>query len=371
MGAREKTRRDNLRKIMEQENIDGYLIVDPINVSYLTGFNGEDSYLWVGNVGSVLLSDSRFTEQIKEEVDDIDAVIRRSGETTIGLLERAMYNTKYSTRLPRHLGIEAGSMTIALYQTVYNDFPMIEIVPCKYDVERLREIKDDQEIELIKSAIDTSILAYRETRSHLSSDATEVDFRDELEYRMRRLGGDEVAFASIVAYDKRAALPHAIPSRGTSINDASLVLVDWGVKQKGYVGDLTRTFLTERGQSNAEFSSEFKKVFDVVLEAHDRAIEAMKPGVPCADVDKIARDVIASAGYGEYFGHGLGHGIGRVVHDYGGLSPRTKDVLQANMVLTVEPGIYLPDWGGIRIEDDVLITESGAEVLSKALSDAE
>jgi len=371
MGKREKTRRDNLRKIMEQEGIDGYLIVDPVNVSYLTGFNGEDSYLWMGNVGSVLLSDSRFTEQVKEEVEDIDAVFRRSGETTIGLLECVMHDRKYSSKLPRQLGIEACSTTIDLYKKVYEDFPMIELVIRKYDVERLREIKDDKEIELIRSAINTSILAYRETRATLSLDATEVDFRDELEYRMRKRGGDDAAFASIVAYDERAALPHAIPSRGTSMKDSSLVLVDWGVKQNGYVGDLTRTFLTDYGQTQREFSSEFKKIFDIVLLAHNKAIETMRPGVRCADVDKIARDVISYAGYGAYFGHGLGHGIGRVVHDYGGFSPSSKVELQANMVLTVEPGIYLPGWGGIRIEDDVLITESGVEVLSKELSDNE
>ncbi len=368
MGHREKRRREEVRRIIEREGINGYLIVDPVNVSYLTGFTGGDSYLWIGDVGCILLSDSRFTEQIKEEAPDVDFVVRRSGKKTIGLLEAVVNDSEYSSKLPRKIAIESCSTTVELYRILDDEFPMIEFIPRQYDVERLREIKDEVEIERIKSAIRTSILAYRSVIVDVASDATEVDFRDELEFRMRRIGGDDVAFPSIVAYDKRAALPHAIPSHGTSIKDASLVLVDWGAKQNGYVGDLTRTFLTSRGREQREFCSKFKKIFDVVLEAHNKAIEAMKPGVRGADVDKIARDVISGAGYGEFFGHGLGHGIGRVVHDYGGLSPRTDTILQANMVLTVEPGIYLPGWGGIRIEDDVLITESGAEILSKKLA---
>ncbi len=371
MERREKKRREEIRRIMEREGLDGYLIVDPVNVSYLTGFSGGDSYLWIGDVGCILLSDSRYTEQIKEEAADIDFVVRRSGEMTIGLLEAVMNDSEYSSRLPRRIAVESCSTTVELYRTVYEEFPMIEFVPRKYDVERLREIKDEKEIELIKSAITTSIRAYRSVIANVALDATEVDFRDELEFRMRRLGGDDVAFPSIVAYDGRAALPHAVPTRGTLMKDASLVLVDWGAKQNGYVGDLTRTFLTSRGKEQKVFCSEFKKIFDVVLQAHNKAIEAMKPGVRCADVDKIARDVISTAGYGAYFGHSLGHGIGKVVHDYGGLSPRTDAVLQANMVLTVEPGIYLPGWGGIRIEDDVLITEWGTEILSKELADDE
>jgi len=188
---------------------------------------------------------------------------------------------------------------------------------------------------------------------------------------MRKAGGDDVAFPTIVAFDDRAALPHAIPGRGRKVGESSLILIDWGAKKDAYVGDLTRTFRTERGLNAApgsEFARKFREVYDVVLAAHDAAIAAMKPGVRCDEIDGIARRTIADAGFGDFFGHGLGHGIGRFVHDFGGLNPRAERLLEPGMILTVEPGIYLPGWGGVRTEDDVLVTENGVEILSQRLS---
>ncbi|MBQ9874092.1 MAG: aminopeptidase P family protein [Thermoguttaceae bacterium] len=352
--------------------MDGALIVDPTNVSYLTGFNGDDSYLWVGDEGVCLLSDSRFEEQIKIESPDLDALIRRSGTTTLELMKSALETKSYSSRVPKRVGIEAAATTVSLWFQLQKLFPEIEFVPLDSSVEKLREIKDEGEILAIREAIEVSIDAYLETKSTIGVDATEVDLRDELEYRMRKRGGDDVSFPSIVAFDDRAALPHAIPNRGKRIADSSMILIDWGAKKNGYVGDLTRSFLTDKGLSDSsqsrEYRAKFDELFEIVLSAHDAAIAAIKPGVSCRDIDKIARDAIASAGYGDYFGHGLGHGIGRVVHDSGGFSPRAEGVLEPNMILTVEPGVYLPGWGGIRIEDDVLVVEGGSEILSRRLS---
>ena len=150
-----------------------------------------------------------------------------------------------------------------------------------------------------------------------------------------------------------------------------MILIDWGAKRNYYVGDLTRAFLTPRGESSSEFRARYEEVFRIVREAHDKAIEAIRPGALGVDIDQIARDHIRKSGYGDYFGHGLGHGIGRVVHDFGGFSPSSNDVLAPNMILTVEPGIYLPGWGGVRLEDDVLVTESGCEILSSNLGATE
>ena len=373
MSAREQKRRDQFIEVLERENLDGYLIVNPVNVSYLTGFNGDDSYLWVGDKGSVVLSDSRFKEQLKEEAPDLDALIRVSGQTTIGLLKEATLDKSYSSREPKRIGIEANSTTVALLTSLQRDFPDVEFVPLEDDVERLRQIKDESEITEIRNAIDISIDAYLELRKTLEKDATEIDARDELEYRMRRLGADGISFPSIIAFDERAAMPHAIPARGKRYEDVSMVLIDWGALKNNYVGDLTRSFLAPRGLDESEaskgFRAKFQEVFEIVLRAHDEAIQAMKPGVLCNEVDAIARNVIKNAGYGDYFGHGLGHGIGRVVHDFGGLSPNAGAPLEPNMVLTVEPGIYLPGWGGVRIEDDVLVTQTGVEILSRRLPD--
>ena len=372
MSEREQLRRDRFIKTMEESKLDGYLIVDPTNVSYLTGFNGEDSYLWFGDSGVCLLSDTRFDEQIKQECPDVSALIRHSGQSTLGLLDQAILDKKYSSRPPKRVGIEASATTVALMNSLTVKFESVEFVPRSDDVERLREIKDAGEIQAIREAIDVSIDAYLYLRQNTASDATEVDLRDELEYRMRKLGGDDVSFPSIIAFDARAALPHAIPQRGRRWGESYMCLIDWGAKKNGYVGDLTRSFLTDRGLEETEHSrayrAKFKEVFSVVKEAHDAAIAAMTPGVKCNAIDKIARDTIANAGYGDYFGHGLGHGIGRVVHDFGGLSPRHDALLAPGMILTVEPGIYLPDWGGIRLEDDVLVLENGVEVLSSRLS---
>ncbi|MCF0234097.1 MAG: aminopeptidase P family protein [Thermoguttaceae bacterium] len=365
----EAARREKLAAIMERDKLDAFLVTNPVNVTYLTGFNGEDSFLWFGDGGPALLSDSRFEEQIKEECPEIPAFIRVSGETTFGLIEKAASDSRFSSAKPKRVAIESEATTVAFYQALLKAFPEVEFVPLPDEVEKLREIKDADEIAAIRAAIDVSIDAYRKLRETLQPDATEVDLRDELDYQMRKFGGDDVGFPTIIAFDARAALPHAIPQRGRKICDASLVLIDWGAKKGGYVGDLTRTFRTEKGLApdNAEFERRFRKVFEAVQTAHDAAIAAMKPGAICSTIDKIARKAIADAGFGEYFSHGLGHGIGRVVHDYGGLNPRAGAELRPGMILTVEPGIYLPGWGGVRLEDDVLITESGCEILSSRL----
>lgn len=370
MGKREASRRDQALAVMNEAGLDGYLIENPVNVSYLTGFRGDDSLLWIGDAGFCLLSDTRFEEQIKEECPDVAALIRHSGQTTRDLLKIAVSDVRFSSSRPRRIGFESATTTVAYLDSLRKNLPDVEFVGRFQDVERLRSIKDEDEIVAIQNAIDVSIDAYRDVRGWIGADANEVDLRDELEYRMRKRGGDDVSFPSIIAFDERAALPHAIPTRGGRYGDAKMVLIDWGAKKDDYVGDLTRSFLTERGLSDLQtaYRKKFQEVFKIVLEAHDKAIAAIKPGVSCCDIDKIARDTIRDAGYGDYFGHGLGHGIGRVVHDFGGFSPSASSLIMKNMIVTVEPGIYLPGWGGIRIEDDVLVTETGSKVLSKRLS---
>ncbi|MBR4105073.1 MAG: aminopeptidase P family N-terminal domain-containing protein, partial [Thermoguttaceae bacterium] len=173
----EAYRRARLRKTMDEARLDGFLIVDPLNVSYLTGFRGEDSYFWLGDVGAVLLSDTRFEEQIKEEAPDLDALIRRSGETTLGLLDGAVANAAYSSRRPKRVGIEAASTTVSLFNALREKFPDVEFVPRANDVERLREIKDASEIAAIRAAVDVTIDGFRALKSAILPDATEVDLR--------------------------------------------------------------------------------------------------------------------------------------------------------------------------------------------------
>ena len=226
-------------------------------------------------------------------------------------------------------------------------------------VETLREIKDREEIRAIRDSIRCAEKGFEIVRHSLRPDQTEIDVRNELEYQMRKMGADDRGFPTIAAVGPRAALPHAVPTDRFRVRDAELLLIDWGAKKNFYVSDLTRVLITA-----AKPSSKLRKIYQIVLDAQKAAIAAIRPGVMAEEVDAAARRVIENAGFGKAFHHGLGHGIGLVVHDQGRLSVGCKTPLRPGMVLTVEPGIYLPDWGGVRIEDDILVTRSGVTVLS-------
>lgn len=201
--------------------------------------------------------------------------------------------------------------------------------------------------------------------SGLTGEMTELQAAGELEYGMRKFGGRKPSFDPIVAVGARAALPHARPGT-TRLNEGDLVLVDWGsTTASGYRSDLTRVW------STARISAKLDKVYRVVFTAQRRAIEAIRPGIACREVDAIARRTIEEASFGKHFGHGLGHGIGLDVHEGPRLGPSSKDILKTGMVVTVEPGVYLPGWGGVRIEDDVLVTRDGCEVLSSISAELE
>lgn len=230
-------------------------------------------------------------------------------------------------------------------------------------VEKLREIKDKYEIAAVRSAIHSTIRGFELLRCGLKPEQTEVDIRNDLEYNMRKFGADTVSFPSIVAVGSRAALPHAVPTVKNKVADGELLLIDWGAMKDLYAGDLTRVLIT-----SPKPSDKLKRIYNIVLEAQMAAIEAIKPGMICGEIDAVARNYIKKAGYGNYFDHGLGHGLGLVVHDRGAFRPGNQTELKPGMILTVEPGIYIPGWGGIRIEDDVLITRAGCENLSAALA---
>jgi Xaa-Pro aminopeptidase len=225
-------------------------------------------------------------------------------------------------------------------------------------VESLRQIKDDQEIEAIRAAVRCAERAFAMLRAGLRLDETEKDVADAMESYLRRCGATGSSFPPIVAVGVRAALPHAQPSPERRIDADDFVLIDWGACGRPYKSDLTRVVVT------GKVTSTFETIYRTVLAAQERAMAAIRPGVKAQDVDAAARCVIEEAGFGGYFGHGLGHGLGMEIHEAPRLRKESTDVLEPGMVVTVEPGIYLPDWGGIRIEDDVLVTRDGCEVLS-------
>ncbi len=357
-----QARRDRLRKAMKKSGVDALLVTDFTNVTYLTGFTGDDSYLLVRRDGETVLSDPRYTVQLGEESPGVDLQIRPPGTTML----QAVAKVVRAARIGR-LGVEGDSMTIGLHDRIAEKLPKVAIMPTAGVVETLRQIKDKYEVARLREAVRQAEEGFAALRSAMRPEMTEKEAADELEHRCRLSGAKEAAFPSIVAVGPRAALPHAMP-KSNRMGEADFVLVDWGANEGLYHSDLTRMVVT------GKISPKFERIYRVVLEAQTRAIAAIRPGVAAHDVDHVARAVITDAGYGSRFRHGTGHGLGLQVHEAPRLAVKNQTVLLPGMVVTVEPGIYLPEWGGIRIEDDVLVTRAGREVLThvpKRLEEAE
>ena len=347
-------RRDRLRSAIRRAGADAMLVTNFTNVTYLTGFTGDDSYLLVRQTGECLLSDPRYTTQLEEECPGLELQIRRPG---VKMLDAVAKTIKASAAT--RLAVEAESMTVWLRDQLAGRLAHLEIVPTAALVERLREIKDLYEIEQIRQAAWYAEKAFAVIRATLRRDMTEADIARELENQMRVFGAQGCSFPSIVAVGARAALPHAKATQ-QRLDASSFVLIDWGAQGDLYKSDLTRVLVT------GKISPKLERIYRVVLNAQQQAIAAIRPGVISHDVDAVARSAIAEAGFGRYFGHGLGHGLGLDVHEAPRLAVKNRTVLKSGMVVTVEPGIYLPGWGGVRIEDDVLVTRTGHEVLTRA-----
>ncbi|HMF15434.1 MAG TPA: Xaa-Pro peptidase family protein [Gemmataceae bacterium] len=336
---------------------DALLVRSEVNVTYLTGFSGDGSSLLLTPDRAVLVSDSRFTEQIAEECPGLDAAIRPPTKPLLGFLTEAIQALGV-----RSIGFESDHVTVTEFEAWRHALPALEWKPDCNRVESLRAVKDASEIAAIREAISIAERAYTVFRALLRPDDCEKDLHDALDGYIRRAGGRCSSFPPIVAVGARAALPHAPPS-ARRIADSDLVLVDWGARGRFYKSDLTRVLATRT------ISPKLEEVYGVVLRAQAAAIRAVRPGAVAKDVDAEARAVIAQAGFGDFFGHGVGHGLGLEVHEAPSLRPTSEAVLQPGNVVTIEPGIYLPGWGGVRIEDDMLVTPDGCEVLTTVPKD--
>ncbi len=349
---RPEQRRGKLLRTIKRAGAQGLLVTNFTNVTYLTGFTGDDSYLLVSPKVTVLVSDSRYDLQLAEECPGLDVMIRQQKTS----LAEAVAKIVQTAKLGR-LAIEAGSMTVDQLDKFGAALPTVEWIRAAGLVEALRMIKDRDEVDRIRAACWQARRGFEVIRSSLTPDQTEREIAASLENELRRFGAKGCSFPSIIAVGPRAALPHANPTSG-KIGGGDFVLIDWGANDGLYVSDLTRVLVT------GKLSSKFRQVYDVVLAAQEAAIRAIRPGVTCGAVDQVARSAIAKAGYGKNFGHGLGHGIGLEVHEGPRLGTGQTTELRPGMVVTVEPGVYLPGWGGVRIEDDVLVTRGGHEVLT-------
>jgi len=347
-----EARRKRLRQSIRRTGADALLVTNFTNVTYLAGFTGDDSYLYVDRHKTVIISDPRYTTQLEEEAPDVEIQIRPAGTEMIAAVARVVKSSK-----ARRLAIEGTSMTVALHERLSAALEKVEVVSSDGLVEELREIKDAEEIAKLREAAHYAERGFAVLRATLRPDRTELDVAYDLEHQMRLMGASGCSFPPIIAVGARAALPHARPTSQT-IGAAPFVLVDWGATAQLYRSDLTRVLVT------GKISSKLESVYGVVLSAQKRAIEAIRPGVTGKEVDAVARAFINKSKYAKRFGHGLGHGIGLDIHEGPRLSVTNSRPLEPGMVVTVEPGIYLPGWGGVRIEDDVLVTKDGHEVLT-------
>jgi Xaa-Pro aminopeptidase len=350
---RHAQRRDKLRRLIRKVDVQALLVTNESNVTYLTGFTGDSSYLWIAANGrDILLTDTRYETQLETECPQLELIVRNSSTTQLDSIVRAARSNKTVK-----LGIESDSMTIGLAAEIIEKLPKVTLARTESLVESLRAIKDKSEIDEIRQAIWYAQRGFEILRASLRPEQTEREIANQLEFNLRKLGARACSFPPIVGVGPRAALPHGQPG-DVRVGESDHVLIDWGAWGRLYRSDLTRVLVTAR------ISPKLHRVYGVVLKAQQAAIDAIRPGVVAKEVDAAARGVIADAGFQRYFGHGTGHGIGLDVHEAPSLKPTTETALQPGMVITVEPGIYLPGWGGVRIEDDVLVTKDGHEVLT-------
>lgn len=344
-------RRAKLNRRVRARKLDALLISDSVNVRYLSGFTGGDSWLLLQPEVCTLITDGRFAEQAEQECAELTRVIREGGMAEeVGRVLKA-------ARIAR-CGIEGGHVTVLQLQSLEKVARKCEWVSTSGLVREQREVKGPEEVELIRRAVEIAQEAWRETVARgLKGRRTEREVAGYLEWAMRRQGADEAAFETICAFDERGSLPHA-RAGNKRLGDGTTILFDWGARAEGYNSDLTRVVSLDR------MPAQLKKIYEVVLSAQAAAIARVAPGVECREVDAAAREIISAKGYGEAFRHGTGHGVGLEIHEGPGLNTRSHQELAAGMVVTIEPGVYVPGLGGVRIEDMVLVTETGAEVLT-------
>lgn len=353
-----------LRKQLQDQDIDAFLVLFQENRQYLSGFRGEDGQfeesagaLIISHDRLLLATDSRYELQAKNEAPLYELVCYKKGLAVE--LPLILHQLK-----SKRLGFESRRLPYDQFLKIKKEIEAqkakLEFIPCPDKVESLRVIKDASEIQSIRQAIKLAETAFEKSIQILQPGVTELEMAWELEKNMRLSGAQSLSFPAISAFDKNSALPHAMPGK-TKLKKNKPILIDWGAKLNGYCSDATRTFVLGKPEA------QFQKIFTIVSDAQKKAIDAIRPGVRTKKIDDIARNHIEKKGFKDYFGHGLGHGVGLAVHESPSISPLVeRDIeIKKNMVFTIEPGIYLPNWGGVRLENMVLVTKDGVEVLNR------
>ncbi|MFT8423940.1 MAG: Xaa-Pro peptidase family protein [Liquorilactobacillus sp.] len=337
----------NLRELMTKMSIDSFLVTEPLNIYYLSGFTGDDGLLLVTENNQYLITDDRFGQQVKANHSDWKFCNTRNYlKTACELVEK------------EHLVAMAFEDVIS-----YQNYDFIDensssdIVPVSAVIENLRAVKDQDEINKIRESCKIAGKGYEFMLQNIHVGQSELELSNEIDYFMKKNGTEEKSFETIVASGERTTWPHGTAT-AKLLEDGDLITVDFGYYYQHYTSDVTRTF------SLGKQSQKVQDMYQIVLEAERRTIEAIKPGISGRELDEVGRGFIEKKGYGKYFNHGMGHGIGLDIHELPNVGSRFPDIMESGHIVTIEPGIYVPGTAGIRIEDDILVTETGFEILT-------
>jgi len=343
--------RDKIEK--ENKEIDGFLITNLQNMNYLSGFDGE-GFALITKKDNYLLTDSRYTEQAEKESPDFKIIIDEPKIKDARILSLGKI---LAENMIKKIAFESNNLSYADFKKYSDSLKSIEFLTTKNIIEQIRMVKDKNEIIKMKKAAQIATESLKEVFEIIKPGMRELDIASELAYTMRKKGAQKEAFETIVVSGERSSLPHGKPSE-KKIDEGELITIDMGANYQNYNSDITRTIVIGKE------SQKQKEIFSIVLEAQKAALEIIKPGLKCSEVDSVARNIIEKKGYGKNFGHGLGHGVGLDIHEMPRVSFNDDTILLPGMVVTIEPGIYLPKFGGVRIEDSILITEEGYEILT-------
>lgn len=337
---------EKLRAKMKQMDMDGFLVTSKENRQYLTGFTGTFGWVLVTQSNVYLMTDFRYTEQAAKQAAGCKLVQFRqyTPEVTLRML---MEDIEVVT-----LGIESDRTTVDQFELLANQVRRKAIMPVKGFVEEIRRVKDEEELKLMARAEEIGDEAFAHVLKLIKPGMTEREIAMELEFQMRRSGASGVSFDTIVASGKRSSMPHGVAT-DKPVEVGDFITMDFGCVYQGYCSDMTRTIVLGKVDEKQE------TVYNLVRTAQESALQAIHAGVTGEEIHAVAQNVFQEAGYGPFFGHGLGHSVGLEIHEEPRFSPRIKDIIPANTVISVEPGLYLPNWGGVRIEDLVVVTDDG------------
>ncbi len=353
---------ERLRSFLSDKGIDSAWIRSPENRRYLSGFRAKDLFLIessgslvIGKDHTILVTDPRYEIEAKDEVPDFDIKILKNDQ--IKEFCKLLMELNVKT-----VAFEKDYVSYGIYKKMKCEFKKanynLELIPMPEILKEMRQVKDPQEIEAIKRSAKMILEIMKELRKQIKPGITERELAFKVHELSYYMGAEDLAFPPIVASGKNSALPHAVPTE-KEIRKKEPIIIDIGVQVDGYCSDITRTFFIDGADL------EFEKIYSTVETAKNKAIEEAKPGIKACELDKIARDIIEEAGYGRYFSHGLGHGVGLSVHESPSIYKTDSTTLTAGMVITIEPGIYIPGKGGVRIEEMIVIKEDKCEVLTK------